>query len=50
MGYTEENTHRSSEFVPESIGTPILNTDEFTYAPNFTVSEEDLNFFKSLKV
>ena len=38
MSNTEEIVRRSDEFIPESIGTPFLNTEEFTYAPNFTVS------------
>ena len=50
MSYDEELIRRSDGFVPESIGTPILRTEEFTYTPNFTVSEEDLTFIKSLKV
>lgn len=50
MSYDEEIVLRNDGFLPESIGTPILNKEDFTYTPNFTVSEEDLTFFKSLKV
>ena len=50
MSYDEEIVLRNDGFFSESIGTPILNKEEFTYTPNFTVSEEDLTFFKSLKV
>lgn len=38
MSYDEEIVLRNDGFLPESIGTPILNKEEFTYTPNFTVS------------
>lgn len=51
MGFVEEKLKKKHHvLLPESIGAKVKVDEEIKYAPTHIVTEEELVFFKSLKI